>query len=505
MKHRTSRKSAGVGACAASLRAPRRCARLAVNGAAGALLLAGCVGPNFHRPAPPTVDRYTAEPLADRTSAAEGIGGAAQRWAENRDIPAKWWTLFQSEPLNTLIEQALKANPDLQAAQAALRVAMENVYAQRGAYYPSLNGSATASRNQNAVEPAPTLTSSVLLFNLYQAELNASWTLDVFGANRRTVEALKAQADSQRFQLEATDIALTANVVAAAVQEAALRAQIAATQGIVRADTEALDILRKQLSLGIAAGIDVAAQEAALAQAEQTLPPLQKQLAQQRDLLSVLAGRFPGEGITQEFELASLHLPEELPVSLPSKLVEQRPDIRVAEANLHAASAQIGVAIANRLPNLTLTAAGGNVSTMVSDLFKSSNEFWSAGAGLTQPIFQGRTLLHRQRAARAAYDQAAAQYRSTVLRAFQKVADTLHAIRWDADALRAAVAAEQAAKESFEITRRNLELGAVSDLALLNAEQSWRQAEINLAQAQANRYADTAALFQALGGGWWNR
>ena len=474
-------------------------------GALAVLLLAACMGPNYHRPNPPAVDRYTAEPLPQATTAAEGQGGTAQRFVGNQDIPAKWWALFESASLNELEEQALKASPDLQAAQAALRVAQENVFAQQGLFYPSLAGSASASRNKNAAEPSPTLNSNVLLFNLYQAQLSASWAPDLFGTNRRTVEALKAQADAQRFQLEATYAALTANIAVAAVQEASVRAQIAATQDIIRAETEALVILRKQQSLGLAAGIEVAAQEAVLAQAEQSLPPLQKQLAQLHDLLSVLTGRFPSEGVATEFELTSLRLPEELPVTLPSKLVEQRPDIRIAEANLHAASAQIGVAIANMMPNVTLSATDGNVATMLGELFKGSNGFWSVSAGITQPLFQGRTLLHRKRAAQEAYEQAAAQYRSTVLRAFQDVASSLHTIQGDADALRAAVTAEHAAKDSLEITRRNLDLGEVSYLALLSAEQTWRQAELSLVQAQASRYVDTATLFLALGGGWWNR
>ena len=319
------------------------------------------------------------------------------------------------------------------------------------------------------------------------------------------MESLKAQADSQRFQLEATYLTLTSNVVAAAVQEAALRGQIAATKRIIEIQSQSLELLQRQYALGQVASSDVAAQEAALAQSQATLPPLEKQLAQQRDLLARLVGRFPSETIAEEFELSSLQLPQELPVSLPSKLVAQRPDVRSAEEQLHSASAEIGVSIANRLPNITLSANVGSSATAISQLFTSGTGFWALAANLTQPIFQGGTLLHRQRAAEAAYDQAAAQYRSTVLTAFQNVADTLHAIQSDADALKAAVAAERAAAKSLAIARSQLELGDISYLALLNAEQTYQQAMINLVQALANRYADTAALFQALGGGWWNR
>jgi NodT family efflux transporter outer membrane factor (OMF) lipoprotein len=264
-------------------------------------------------------------------------------------------------------------------------------------------------------------------------------------------------------------------------------------------------LLQRQYDLGQIASWDVAAQEAALAQVQATLPPLEKQLAQQRDLLTRLAGRFPSELLVEEFELSSLQLPQELPVSLPSKLVAQRPDVQSAEEQLHAASAEIGVSVANRLPNITLSADAGSSATAISQLFTSGTGFWALAANLTQPIFQGGTLLHRQRVAEAAYDQAAAQYRSVVLTAFQNVADTLHAIQSDANALKASVAAERAAAKSLAIARSQLELGQISYLVLLNAELTYQQAMINLVQALSNRYADTAALFQALGGGWWNR
>ncbi len=471
-----------------------------------AVVLFGCaVGPDFHKPEAPKVSGYDTKPLPEETSSTSAAGGAAQRFAPGQDIPGEWWTLFRSEPLNTLIAQSLKQNPDLQSAQAALRVAMENVSAQQGAYFPMIGANLNASRNQNAGQPSPALANNVLLFNLYQAQLNASWTLDIWGGNRRAVKSLQAQADAQRFQLESTYLALTANVVNAAVQEASLRAQIDATKDIIKAEQDSLDILRHQFALGQIAGVDVAAQEAALAQAQQTLPTLEKQLSQQRGLLIALAGRFPSEGIEQTFDLAGLKLPQDIPVSLASKLVEQRPDIRIAEENLHAASAQIGVAIANMLPNITLTANTGSVATQIGQIFTPGNNFWSAAGGLTQPLFEGGTLLHKTRAAQAAYDQAAAQYRGTVITAFQNVADALHALQFDADTLKAAVASENASADSLQITRRQLELGAVSYLALLNAQQTYQLAHISRIQAEANRYADSAALFQALGGGWWNR
>ena len=266
-----------------------------------------------------------------------------------------------------------------------------------------------------------------------------------------------------------------------------------------------LQTLRDQFEKGYVGGLDVAAQESQLAQVTATLPPLLKQLAQQRDLLAALSGGFPNQDLAETFELSNLELPHELPVSLPSQLVEQRPDVCQAEENLHSASALIGVAVANRLPNFALTADAGSMAAVLGHLFTAGTGFWDVGASVTQPIFDGRTLLHRERAARAAYTQASEQYRSTVLTAFQNVADTLNALQQDADALKATAAAKDAAAVTLNLARKQFDAGYVNYLGLLNAEQAYQQAVINLAQSQANRYADTAALFQALGGGWWNR
>jgi NodT family efflux transporter outer membrane factor (OMF) lipoprotein len=322
---------------------------------------------------------------------------------------------------------------------------------------------------------------------------------------RRQTETVAAQAEAQRFETEAAYLTLTANLVAAAIQEASLRNQIVATERIIDLNRNVLTLLRAQKDAGQISGADVAAQEAALALAEQGLPPLRKQLAQQVDLIAALSGRLPGEASSDEIDLASLTLPSAVPLSLPSRLVEQRPDVRIAEANLHAASAQVGVAIANRLPSIALGAGAGGSSTQITNLFNQGNGFWSLSAGVTQPIFQGGALLHRQRAAQATFDQAKAQYRSAVIGAFQNVADALQALQADAQALQAADRAERSAGASLTIVRKQLELGGVSNVVVLNAEQAYRQALITQVQAQANRYADTVALIQALGGGWWNR
>jgi NodT family efflux transporter outer membrane factor (OMF) lipoprotein len=470
------------------------------------LLLAGCaVGPDFARPAAPAVERYTPDPLPGQTAAAPGPAGTAQRLVAGRDIPGEWWTLFRSEPLNALIAEALRANPTLAAAEAALRQAHELTLAGKGAFFPTAQASFSPSRNKTSASLSPTPANDSLYYSLYNAQLSVSYVPDVFGGIRRQVEALLATEEAQRFQLEAAYLTLTANLVAAVVTEAALRGQIAATGEIVRIARDSLGILRRQQALGEVAGGEVAAQEAALAQAEATLPPLQKQLGEQRHLIAVLVGRTPSEQPAAQFDLAALRLPRELPVSLPSRLVEQRPDIRVAEAQLHAASAQVGVATANRLPQITLSAQGGFSATTLSELFVPGAAFWTLAGNVAHTVFDAGTLLHTQRAAEAALDQAAAQYRTTVLTAFQNVADALRALESDADALKASAAAEAAAAKSLAIARRQLALGAVNYLALLNAEQTYQQARLGLVQAEAARFADSAALFQALGGGWWNR
>jgi NodT family efflux transporter outer membrane factor (OMF) lipoprotein len=344
-----------------------------------------------------------------------------------------------------------------------------------------------------------------LYYNFQTSELTVGFVPDVFGANRREVESLVAQTAAQRYALEATYITLASNVVAAAIQEASLRAQIQATRQIIEADEKSLRVLRDQLRVGFAMRIDVAAQETALDQARATLPPLQKQFEQTRDLVRALAGNLPNEDVPETFELEALQLPPELPVSLPAKIIEQRPDVRAAEAQLHAANAQVGVAVAAMLPQFSITGSYGGNADQFSWMFRHGGPFWNLVGNVTQPIFEGGTLLHKKRAADAALKQAAAQYQSAVLTAYQNVADTLHATVSDADALAADVEAENAAKITYDLTRRQMEAGYVSYLALLSAETAYQQALMARVQAQALRYGDTVAMFQALGGGWWNR
>ena len=475
-------------------------------GATLLLLLAGCaVGPNFRRPAPPDVAAFTSPAVSATTSVPGIAGGDAQRFIQGTDISAEWWTLFHSAALTELIERSLKNNPDLEAARAALSVARENVLAQRGVYYPSVAATFAASRQRQSGQIAPTLNSNAFLYNLFTPEVTVSYVPDVFGLNRRTVESLKAQEQEARFQMIATYTTLTANVVVTAIQMSSLQRQVEATRRLVDSNTEALDILKYQFSKGYASRLDMAAQESQLAQVAATLPPLVKQLAQLHDLLAALTGRFPAQVPKEKFELSSLKLPGELPVSLPSILVKQRPDVLQAEASLHDASAKIGIAVADRLPSFPLVANAGSSAAFMDQLFTEGTGFWGVGVNATAPLFQGGQLLHQERAAKAAYAQAAAQYRSTVLAAFQNIADTLTALEQDAETLQAANDAADAAKLTLDLAQRQWRAGYAGYLALLSAEQANQQSQINLVQAEASRYAYTAALFQALGGGWWNR
>lgn len=486
---------------------PGRPTRAVLAVAVVAVVLAGCAaGPDFHRPAPPAVSSYTAGALPSATAEANVAGGESQRFAAGEEIPPAWWELFRSDALDRLIRRAMADSPTLAAARATLRIAEENRRAQVGALFPSVQGNASVTKQKISGASIGQAGAKFSPFTLYNASVSVSYALDLFGGTRREVEALGAEVDYQRFQLTGAWLALTANLVTTAVQEGALRAQIRATREIAAAEERQLALVEQRFRLGGGSRPDVLSQQAQLAQTRATLPPLEKQLVQARHRLALLAGRFPSEtGTLPEFDLAGFSLPRALPVSLPSSLVRQRPDIRASEALLHAASARIGVATANLFPQVTLTGSAGSTATQVGDLFGTGSSVWSLGAGLVQPIFRGGELTAKRRAAVAAYDEASAQYRETVLLAFQNVADVLRALEADARALAAQATAEEAARASLDLARQRYRLGAASYLTLLDAERQHQQARIGLIQAQAARFADTAALFQALGGGWWNR
>jgi len=475
-------------------------------GFAALTLLASCaVGPDFQAPAAPDVTRYTKEPLAPRTSSSDAPTGKSQHFAAGRDIPQEWWAVFQSPALSALMERALKNNPTLQSAIATLRAAKESVYAQQGKFFPLVQYNFSPTRQQTAPVISPALASAQNPYNLYTNQVLVSYTFDVWGLNRRTVESLQALADTQRFQVEAAYLTLTANVAVAAITDASLRGQIDATNELIAINRKMLDILRHQFQVGYTDRLVVAAQEAALAQVLATLPPLRKALQQNRDLLSALVGAYSSQEPHEKFKLAGLYLPTDLPVSLPSQLIEQRPDVRAAAEQLHSASALIGVATANMLPNFSISANAGYMNTVLAGLLSPASAFWTIAGSATQTVFDAGTLLHQLRGAQATYDAAAWGYRGTVLGAVQNVADSLRAIQNDADALAAARDFERAAKVTLDLAQQQLHFGLADELFLLNAQQTFLQANLQVVQARAARLSDTAALFQALGGGWWNR
>lgn len=497
-------------------------------GALGLLVLgAGCaVGPDFNRPAAPADAGYSPAPMPATTAAAPGApAGEAQALVISDDLPWKWWTYYESDSLNRLVERAFAHSPSIEAAHAALRQANEYVLAQRGYFFPTVSAGYTFERQKLAgnlggnspgiqgngttiatgSNPNGPPYNAPVTYNFHTAQLSVAYVPDVFGANRRAAESLTAQADVQRFQLEAAYLSLATNVVAAAIQEASVRAQLEAATQSVAANKAALDILKNQLKFGYVTRADVAAQETALAQAIALVPPLERQLAQTEDLLRALVGTLPDEDLGVHFTLDSLTLPKEIPVSVPASLVRHRPDVAAAEATLHAATADVGVATAARIPQISLTGNLGGTASTFSDMFKTGGPFWNGSASIAQVLFDAGTLRHRQRAAEQALVQAGAQYRATVISAAQNVADALHAVETDAAAYAAAVDAERAATTSLQVATDQRRLGLVSPLVLLQAQSAYQLALLNRAQAQSARLGDTAGLLMALGGGWWNR
>lgn len=469
--------------------------------------LTGCmVGPNFHPPALPQVQRYTETPLPAKTvrTPKAGKSGKAQTYEVGKDISAEWWLLFHSRALNVLINAGIANSPTLSAAYAALRQAQENFNVQVGnSMLPAFSAGLGGQRQLFSGLSVDNGSSSAI-FNLFNANVNVSYTLDVFGGARRQIEALGAQVDLQQFELIAAYLTLTANIVTTSVTIASLQAQIDATRALIHSEQGQLDIIKKQYRLGGVSYENVLTQQTLVEQTRATLPTLQKNLSFNLHGLSVLVGAYP-EGRLPILKLDALNLPTKLPVSLPSNLVRQRPDVRASEASLHAASAQIGVATANLFPQFNITGAYGWVATTPAALFGTSTNVWNIASQITQPIFHGGALLAQRRAAIAAYEQACAQYRQAVLLAFQNVADSLRAIETDARALLAFKRAEIAAKNNLTLTTDQYHLGGVSYLNLLTAQQQYQQTVLNRIQAQAARYTDTAALFQSLGGGWWNK
>jgi len=486
-------------------RPPWRTTALSI--AVGLALSACAVGPDFHAPEAPQVadasHPYTPAPLPAMAASNPSPAYVPQRFVDGRDISATWWEAFQSPALNALVQSALANSPTVTAAQAALRQAEENYRADYGSkVFPSVSAQFQAAREKYPIYDAGIPAGAT--GNLFTAGLDLSYTLDIVGGNRRELEGVRAAIDYQRFQVEATWLSLTSSVVATAIQEASLRAQLKVTHDVIDNETKSLGVISKQVQLGALARGALLQQQTLIAQDQAQIPALEKALAQTRHQLAVLAGRLPGDAGLPTFDIDSLALPRELPVSVPSALVRQRPDVRASEAQLHEASAQIGVATAALYPQITLSANVDRESLKIGRLFDTGTTGWTLVGGLVQPIFNGGALQAKKRAAVAAYDAAQAQYQSTVLNAFLNVANTLRAIDTDADAVTANADAERLANEALGLVERQYELGAVSYLASLDAQRTYLSTRVALVQARAARFTDTAALFQALGGGWWN-
>ena len=486
-------------------RPPWRTTALSI--AVGLALSACAVGPDFHAPEAPQVadasHPYTPAPLPAMAASNPSPAYVPQRFVDGRDISATWWEAFQSPALNALVQSALAHSPTVTAAQATLRQAEENYRADYGSkVFPSVSAQFQAAREKYPIYDAGIPAGAT--GNLFTAGLDLSYTLDIVGGNRRELEGVRAAIDYQRFQVEATWLSLTSSVVATAIQEASLRAQLKVTHDVIDNETKSLGVISKQVQLGALARGALLQQQTLIAQDQAQIPALEKALAQTRHQLAVLAGRLPGDAGLPTFDIDSLALPRELPVSVPSALVRQRPDVRASEAQLHEASAQIGVATAALYPQITLSANVDRESLKIGRLFDTGTTGWTLVGGLVQPIFNGGALQAKKRAAVAAYDAAQAQYQSTVLNAFLNVANTLRAIDTDADAVTANADAERLANEALGLVERQYELGAVSYLASLDAQRTYLSTRVALVQARAARFTDTAALFQALGGGWWN-
>ena len=465
-------------------------------------LFSGCtVGPHYHAPAPPSVATYTPEPQPSSTVTSPGPAGSEQHLNPTTDIPAQWWTLFQSPELDRLVREALANSPTLAQATARLKQAQEEANARTGATkYPSVNASVSAQREQVDLATFGVPFPSPPPFGLLNGSIAVSYALDLFGANRRLVEGLNAQVDYQTWQLHGARLMLAGNVVSSAIRQAQIRSQIELTRQMLALQQQQLDINEKRVQAGGLAPYNVSQQRTLVEQTRAMVPPLEQQLDIVNHQLAVLIGKSPAEAHIEAISLDKLHLPEELPISLPSSLVRQRPDVRAAESLLHQASANVGVATANLYPQITLSASGGGIGTS----FTQGGPVWSIGGSLAQPVFNGGSLRAEKRKAVAAYEEAGANYQQVVLQAFEQVADTLGAIDHDAKTLQARSAAAAQAEATFYTASRRYNAGGISQLSLIDSQRQYLLTAIDRTNAAANRYSDSAALFQALGGGWWN-
>ncbi|HTT01815.1 MAG TPA: efflux transporter outer membrane subunit [Steroidobacteraceae bacterium] len=464
-------------------------------------LLASCaVGPNFERPTPPVVEHYA---FGGDPTATVNAHGSAQNFMLGRAVAADWWQLFSSPQLNELVAESLNGNPTLDAARANLRQSQDSLRSGYGIFYPQVALDASATRQRFApIKFGESLPSSI--FNLFTLSASVSYVLDLFGAERRAVEALGAQVDAQRASAQAAYLVLTSNVVNAVIAKAAYQAQIDATRGLIALQREQVSLAEVQVRAGTAPYSTVLSLQSQLSSYEATIPQLEQRLTQSDDLLATLSGHLPAESRPRDITLAQLTLPGSLPVSLPSQLVRQRPDILLAEASLHTASAEVGVATAALFPSITLSGAYSANSTTTAGLLSPQGRAWGVAGDVSAPLFEGGNLWFKRKAAIDGYEQARSLYRQTVLTAFAQVADTLRALEHDAAALRAQDEALRTAEQALHLVQINYAAGLATYLDVLNADTQYHQAQINDVQALALRYQDTVALFAALGGGWWN-
>lgn len=464
-------------------------------------LISCAVGPNFEYPKPPSIERYTFHPIPESTIPADG---KTQHFEPNAGIIPDWWKLFNSPKLNDVVKDALENNQNLQAAQANLRQSQNLLRAGYGVFYPQLDATAEAYRQQTS-SPSSGGFFPGAIFNLFTLSAAVSYTLDIFGGQRRTVESLRADVDYQRAVAWATYINLSANVVNTIIARAGYQEQINATLELIKLQQEQIKITDARIKAGLIPYVNILTLQSQLAAYEATLPPLQQKISQAQHLLATLMGCTPAECNPQPVELAALTLPEKLPVTLPSRLVRQRPDILAAEAQLHIASANIGVSTAALFPSFTLSGSYGVGSNTPNDLFRNDSTFWNFGATATAPLFHGGTLWFRRKATIDAYQTASANYRQTALSAFAQIADTLRALEHDAEAVKAQSYSLNKATESLQLVQKNYEAGLANYVQVLIVDIQFYQARINYIQAKTQRLQDTVALFTALGGGWWNK
>jgi NodT family efflux transporter outer membrane factor (OMF) lipoprotein len=475
--------------------------------ALAAILPACTVGPDFSAPKAPAATRYTPPSEAASVNGDAGPGAPRQTLVTGDKIAADWWTLFRSPEIDDLVKNAIAGNHSLEAAKARLAAAHSAIAVAAGGLYPQVNLGASVAREKISTATFGLPPGSIHVppnFNLYSVGPTASYSLDIFGGTHRLVEERTAQAEVQAYQLDAAYLTLTGNTVSEAVRLAAIRAQLRAVDDIVEIDRQNLDLVRKSNVAGVAPDSDVVSAESQLAADETLRPPLEQQLSQSRHALAVLLGRTPGDWAPPDLDLASLTLPGELPLSLPSSLVRQRPDILAAEARLHAASAQIGVVTAQLYPDITLSASASQVALQPSKLFDPASLVWSVAASVTAPIFHGGTLEAQRRVAQSEFQGVLADYEQTVVSSFGQVADLLQGLAHDAQLLRAQQRALDAASNSVRLQRLGYSGGGSGILTVLDAQRQYEQARLGYVRAQAQRHLDTVQLFVAMGGGWWN-